>query len=210
MEKISATYYGKDFPIAVVTDHFRRHTNAENVPEQPYFTTTVTNLKNNTPLDIQEVIINAPAPGTPTDSLYKYPTVPCRETGYSYEIDTDEYPLVLTVHRPFIVPMAPITVTAGEDVSFVLKVRNPANDVSAEFDTGIVYNEHVMKNYSVNGMDVDLKTYTYNLPEGAEFNEETLEFNWRPARDQKGEYSITFITNDGIIPEKETVKIMVV
>ncbi len=210
MEKISATYYGKDFPIAVVTDHFRRHTNAENVPEQPYFTTTVTNLKNNTPLDIQEVIINAPAPGTPTDSLYKYPTVPCRETGYSYEIDTDEYPLVLTVHRPFIVPMAPITVTAGEDVSFVLKVRTPAKDVSAEFDTGIVYNEHVMKNYSVNGMDVDLKTYTYNLPEGAEFNEETLEFNWRPARDQKGEYSITFITNDGVIPEKETVKIMVV
>jgi hypothetical protein len=124
-------------------------------------------------------------------------------------VDTDDYPLVLTVHRPFIVPVTPVTVNAGENVSFTLTVRNPATDISDRSDTGIVYNEHVMSNYCVKGTKVTLKTYSPNLPDGAHFDEETLKFSWTPEKAQKGEHTITFITNDGIIPEKAYVKITV-
>ncbi len=63
---------------------------------------------------IKKVEINAPAPGTPQDSLYRHPTVPCQQTGYRFAVDTDNYPLPLTVYRPFIQPIAPVHVVCGE------------------------------------------------------------------------------------------------
>lgn len=216
-------------PIAVVTDHFRRHTNAENVPEQPYFTTKVTGLSflgsillhaNNdncvTSKEIsrtawiQEVEIHAPAPGTPPDSLYPYPTVPCLESGYRFRVDTDDYPLPLTVHRPFIHPIAPVRLSPGEAYSVVLTVRNPASDISEEADNGIIYNEQVARlNYGVKGMDVPLALSCENLPEGAAFDPDSRRFSWTPTEEQQGEYRIVFVVNDGVMPEKMTLKIEV-
>jgi len=216
-------------PIAVVTDHFRRHTNAENVPEQPYFTTKVTGLSFLSPILlhvnndnciiseedsrtawIQEVEIHAPAPGTPSDSLYPYPTVPCLESGYRFRVDTDDYPLPLTVHRPFIHPIAPVRLSPGEAYSVVLTVRNPASDISEEADNGIIYNEQVARlNYGVKGMDVPLTLSCENLPKGAAFDPDSRRFSWTPAEGQQGEYRIVFAVNDGVMPEKMTLKIKV-
>lgn len=241
-------------PVAVVTDHYRRHTNAENVPEQPYFTTDVTGLSILKPLvlhkvsdthvinlhcnqeggaprlhsaeecyasDVQEinaegytqaewvrkVEIHAPAPGTPRDSLYSYPTVPCAETGYRFRTDTDDYPLPLTVHRPFIHPIAPVGLTVGEAYSVMLTVRNPASDISEEADNGVIYNEQVARlNYGVKGMDVPLSLRCENLPEGAVFDAENLRFTWTPKAGQQGRYEIVFVVDDNVLPEKMVLK----
>lgn len=212
-------------PIAVITDRFRRHTNAENVPEQPYFTTGVEGLEFVQPVTlhtpsgrtkttdtgiVREVEINAPAPGTPRDSLYSHPTVPCKDTGYTFPVATDDYPLPLTVHRPFIRPMAPVRLPVGENCRFTLAVRNPATDISDEADNGILYNEQAARlNYSVKGASVVLTLSCENLPRGACFNAESGEFFWTPSADQIGEYAVTFAVDDGVIPEKMTVSITV-
>lgn len=196
-------------PIAVITDHYRRHTNAENVPEQPYFTTTVTGLELMDVSQIAEIHIHAPAPGTPPDSLYAYPTIPCRETGYSFAVDTDDYPLPLTVHRPFIRPIAPVSVTADETLYLKLSVRNPATDISDEADSGMIYNEQQRLNHSVRGASVTLSLSCENPPEGAAFDAAEKTFSWTPSSAQCGEYSIVFVVDDGVIPEKTTVRITV-
>jgi len=258
-------YCTKDIkPIAVITDHYRRHTNGENVPEQPYFTTGVTGLEIRRPLIlhedcpenrtsgadrtsaiakedterqspisasapgsgstvsdsaesglrqdawIQEIEINAPAPGTPQDSLYPYPTVPCQDTGYRFGLDTDHYPLPLTVYRPFIRPIAPVRIAPGSACTLTLTVRNPASDISTEADNGMIYNEKAARlNHSVQGMDIPLTLYCGNLPPGAAFDPIRKEFTWIPTSEQIGEYVVTFTVDDGIIPEKTDIRITV-
>lgn len=199
-------------PVAVITDHYRRHTNAENVPEQPYFTTGVEGLEIKGQMDdtVLEVEINAPAPGTPRDSLYSCPTVPCQETGYTFPVATDDYPLPLTVHRPYIRPIAPIRLTVGESCSFTLSVRNPATDISEEADNGMIYNEQSARlNHSVKGASVTLTLSCENLPGNASFDTESGAFTWTPSEDQRGEQKIVFVVDDGVIPEKMTVQITV-
>ena len=200
-------------PFALITHHFRRHTNAENVPEQPYFTTTVKNLEFrncDSSYATKIVEINAPAPGTPTDSLYSHPTVPCAETGYHFAVDTNDYPLPLTVYRPFIQPVAPITVSVGELCTFTITARNPATDISDEADNGIIYNEQVFnRHHSVKGANISLTLSCENLPDDAVFNAETGHFTWTPGESSRGAHQITFVVNDGIIPEKMTVNVSV-
>lgn len=199
-------------PIAVITDNFRRHTNMENVPNEPYFTTSVENLSIrclSTPSaqpDIAEITINCPAPATPQDSLYSYPTIPCAETGYSFKTPTDKYPLPLTVHRPFIQPIGPVSVEAGETIRFELIARNPASDISDEADDGIIYNEMTILNPSVKGAKIPLNVYCENLPENAVFDADSRVFEWRTAKTQKGTYNLVFTADDGIIPESITVE----
>ena len=216
-------------PIAAVTDHYRRHTNAEDVPEQPYFTTEVTGLEIHRPLVlwdgtkdgqprtlhaksdcVKQVEINAPAPGTPQDSLYPLPTAPCQETGYHYEVETDNYPLPLTVYRPYIQPVAPVRIRAGELCRIRLSVRNPASDVSEEATGTRLYNGQVLlPHYSVKGVASPLQITCENLPEGAQLNPDDTEFLWTPTGSQKGEHYIVFAVDDGLMPEKMRIKITV-
>ena len=216
-------------PIAAVTDHYRRHTNAEDVPEQPYFTTEVTGLEIHRPLIlwdgtkdgqprtlhgksdcVKHVEIHAPAPGTPQDSLYPLPTAPCQETGYHYEVETDIYPLPLTVYRPYIQPVAPVRIQAGELCRIHLSVRNPASDVSEEATGTRLYNGQVLlPNYSVKGVASPLQIACENLPEGAHLDLAGMEFLWTPTSGQKGDYGIVFAVDDGLMPEKMRVKITV-
>ncbi len=209
-------------PVAAVTNHYRRHTHAENVPEQPYFTTTVEKLSLKRPLHInstsaeekrassvQQVEVCAPAPGTPADSLYPYPTVPCRDTGYQFSVATDDYPLPLTVHRPFIRPIAPVRLRVGEACRLTLTVRNPATDISDTADAAIIYGERNRSNYSVKGTDVKLSLSCGALPAGASFNSEEALFTWTPDDGQRGAHTVTFSVDDGIIAEPMTVKLFV-
>lgn len=196
-------------PVAVITHHFRRHTNAENVPEQPYFTTTVKNLEIRQPLPVAYVDVNAPAPGTPADSLYPYPTVPCSETGYSFPVDTDEYPLPLTVHRPYIRPVGIQKLSVGDPYLLDLEIRCPASDVSDVPYSGIIHGEQSALHHSVKGIKKDLKLSAERLPAGADLDAEKRQFRWRPDSSQIGEHQIIFIVDDGVIPERITVKFVV-
>lgn len=210
-------------PIAVINHHFRRHTNAENVPEQPYFTTTVEGLTIKKEIQVrpdtghgcgdgfvEQIEIKAPAPGTPRDSLYTYPTVPCSDTGFCFAVATDDYPLPLTVHRPFICPVAPITIKAEETCGFQLVVRNPVTDIPTPAEKEGILNEHAEEHYySVKGSKVTLSLSCENLPQGACFDTESGEFSWTPSSEQRGEYAIAFRVDDGLIPEKTTVRINV-
>ena len=194
-------------PVALITHRFRRHTNTENVPDQPYFTTTVEGLEMTQPLSSAHVEIKAPAPGTPMDSLYPYPTVPCGETGYAFRKDTDHYPLPLTVHRPYIRPVGIQHIKAGEKYSLNLQVRNPATDISDVPYSGIIYGEQKPTYYSVKGAgsDLVLKLSAEHMPEGASFDAEKGRFFWQPEPSQTGEHTVVFVVDDGIIPEKTSV-----
>ncbi len=202
-------------PIAVITDNFRRHTNRENIPDEPYFTTSVEDINiiglstPSTQPDIKEIIINCPAPATPCDSLYGHPTIPCRETGYRFNVPTDKYPFPLTVHRPFIEPIPPVKVHASETVRFTLTVRNPASDISDRADDGIVYNELTLLNPSVGGVNVPLDVYCENLPENAVFDSDGLTFIWQTQITQHGIYDLIFTVDDHVIPESMTVTVTV-
>lgn len=196
-------------PVAVVTDRFRRHTNAENVPEQPYFTTTVRNLELRQPLPVSHVEINAPAPGTPTDSLYPHPTVPCRDTGYHFLVDTDEYPLPLTVHRPYIRPVGIQRLTVGVPYALDLEIGCPASDISDIPYNGIIHGEQSALHHSVKGMKTDLKLSAEHLPQGAVLDAEKRQFRWQPDASQAGEHEVIFLVDDGVIPEKMTIRFTV-
>ncbi len=196
-------------PIAVITDHFRRHTNAENIPGQPYFTTTVKDLEIRQPLPVAYVDINAPAPGTPADGFYSYPTVPCNETGYSFKVDTDKYPLPLTVHRPYIRPVGVQELRAGKAYTLDLEIRCPASDVSDIPYNGIIHGEQSALHHSVRGIQTDLKLSAERLPHGADLDVEKRQFHWLPDASQIGEHEVVFIVDDGVIPEKMTVKLIV-
>ena len=196
-------------PIVTITDHFRRHTNAENVPEQPYFTTAVEDLQIAPSMQISRIEINAPAPGTPSDSLYPYPTVPCKETGYHYQVDTDAYPLPLTVYRPYIKPVGLQKIKVGEAYSLTLIVRCPASDVSDEPYNGIVYGQQMPLHHSVKGVKTALRFSAENIPAGASFDAEKRLFCWCPGASQTGDHEVTFTVDDGVIPEKMTIRFTV-
>ena len=111
------------------------------------------------------------------------------ENGYTYEIPTDDYPLPLTVFRPFFRNLHSQTITAGETVSFTVEARNPANGVPIFQDAP----------ETSNLSDADGLVFgTDALPEGAHFDAETRLFTFTP--EKPGTYPITFTLDDGIIP----------
>lgn len=194
--------------IALITNHFKRHTNREYVKEESYFTTTVEDVNLPENFSVKKIAIHAPAPGTPTDSLYPYPTLPIPENGYQFATKTEDYPLPLTVHRPFIVPMERQIVQSGDMVSFKVKVRNPAIEAEESEAESFIYNE-AMKNrdYTVKGIGIEVRIRAENLPEDSIFDEESGVFTWKPKT--CGIYQIVFICDDGVIPEKTVVEIEV-
>lgn len=108
--------------VALVTNRRKRPANFEYVPEQPYHTTSVTEVSLPEGVSVKQVLVDAPAPGTPADSLYSAPTLPIPENGYHFAVETDEYPLPLTVYPPF----------AG---------RDPAKETSRKPVPGVIYNQ---------------------------------------------------------------------
>jgi hypothetical protein len=124
-------------------------------------------------------------------------------------VATDIYSLPLTVHRPYFEPIAPINIKANEAITLKLNIKNPSSDISEVADDGIVYNEMVIKNYCVGGVQALLDVSAKDLPEGANFNPESLTFSWTPNTDQLGEYNITFTLDDAYIEEHMILKIHV-
>ena len=124
-------------------------------------------------------------------------------------METDNYPLPLTVYRPYIRPVAPVKVQAGELCQVVLSVGRPASDISDEASSTRIYNEQLCPNYSVKGVISSLQISCKNLPEGAEFDAGSMRFLWTPTKEQQGEHRIVFVVDDGLMPEKMQMKITV-
>lgn len=197
--------------IAKVTNHYKRHTNLEYVPGQAYFTTTVSNLKVfDSEVTIKEVEVNAPAPGTPLDQYYHYPTVAIPENGYSYLIKTEDYPLPQTVFRPFLITQEKQQVKFGETLKVKLEVRNPASETTLEEPDGFIYNETVTKkDYVVAGVHCKVNLSVENLPFGAMYEELSQTITWKPQSDQVGIHELIIGLDDGVIKEEMKMSIEV-
>ncbi len=183
--------------VVLVTNNYKRHTGNEYVPDEPYFTTTCENVKLGL-LSRQNVIIDAPAPGTPADSCYADIRLPIPENGYSFAVSTQEYPLPLTVHRPYFSYIADQSVKLGDTLSLTVSARNPANGVRTT---------DKKPDAVIEPLDGGLTYSAENLPRGASFDAATRTLSFKPAA--AGTYNITFVITDGVIPVKKTIAVTV-
>ena len=78
---------------------------------------------------VKQVVIDAPAPGTPQDEGYGFPTLPCPENGYTYEKATEDYSLPLTVYRPFFAMPVSVWGRAEEELTLPVAVSYTHLDV---------------------------------------------------------------------------------
>ncbi|WP_321430432.1 putative Ig domain-containing protein [uncultured Methanolobus sp.] len=64
--------------------------------------------------------------------------------------------------------------------------------------------------FTITATDPDLNDLGYSistLPQGAEFDEDTLTFSWTPDYEQSGSHSITFTVSDGDLSDSETISV---
>ena len=167
-----------------VTNTRKRDPVREYVKEYAYKTTAVTNLSVPAGLSVQEATINRPAPGTPPDSLYAFPTAPSAANPYSYTVANANYPFPLTVHRPQFDFVAKQTVKEAHVLQFAVNARTPATGVALSYSAA-------------------------NLPAGASFAPATRTLSWTPRYGQAGTYTMQFIVDDGVIPETQNVSVTV-
>ncbi len=209
VKNINAMVSEKASKYVLVNQKYKRPTNLEYVPNQEYHSTgNSVELMEEEVCKAIEVIVNAPAPGTPADKLYANPTSACVENGFSFETDTDEYDLPRTVYRPYFVSIGDIETEVGRVVCFDVIVRNPATDGTTGEAEGKSYNEGIVfNNYTVECQSGTIWIQAENLPEGADFDELAGSFIWTP--EEEGEYDITFTANDGVIPISMTVHVSV-
>jgi hypothetical protein len=200
--------------VVAVTNHYTRATNKEYILDEPYFTTEVKNLEVSGcdealgEADISYVTVNAPAPGTPADSLYPYPTVPVAENGYSFKVPTEEYPLPLTVHRPFFEAIPAQKVKKGDVLCVPVVLKDPASEISDREDSGFIYNEQKKdRDYLVSGVKRSCKVTLESTYDGAIYKDADRMFVWDTADMEAGSYQICFGADDGLI--KEYGKLMV-
>lgn len=167
-----------------VTNTKKRDPVREYVKDFPYKTTTVTNVVVPPGMEVQDVVVDRPAPGTPPDTLYGYPTAPSASAPYAFAIPNASYPLPLTVHRPFFEVISDKSIKEARPLQFVVRAKSVAPGMDLE--------------YSATG-----------LPEGATFDPGTRTFAWTPKYGQAGVYTTRFVVDDGVIPEHKAIEIKV-
>lgn len=197
--------------VVLVENHYKRRTNHEYLLNQPYFTTDVSELTTDiSQEEIRRVEVNAPAPGTPKDSLYQYPTVPSPKTGYHYVTETLHYKLPLTVYRPYFQTLPVQKVKKGELVCFKVIVRDPASEVCKKPSESFIYNEgNNTEKCILNGVDRNIDVKLVSEYEGTYFDGQTCEFRWDTTKIDCGLYEVMFQCNDGILCEYGYYKVQV-
>jgi hypothetical protein len=75
--------------IVEVTNTRKREPDLEYVKDIPYKTTTVDDVVSPPTLHVERITVDKPAPGTPPDLLYTYPTAPSAAHPYGYSIEED-------------------------------------------------------------------------------------------------------------------------
>ena len=133
---------------------------------------------------MQEVTVDRPAPGTPPDTLYTLPTAPSAARPYSYAVANANYPLPLTVFRPFFDSIGRRSTQEATPLQFTVNAKTPAAGVALTYSAS-------------------------NLPSGAVFDPASRTFSWTPRYGQAGTYQPRFIVNDGVLPESVVVAVTV-
>jgi polygalacturonase len=169
--------------VVTVTHRYKRPTNFEFYPNEPYIETT-TQAKGLSGLRVRPETIEAPEPGTPPDELYSKETAVANDAASGYMEQRTEYPR--TVNRPWLKGAKNQTVKAGEVVTMKLEAVNPAD-----------YTEEGP--YAV--------TITCEAkPEGSTFADNT--FTWKVAEDtEPGPYYIKFVLTDGVLPVSRVARV---
>lgn len=219
LQNIQASHSDKIETVVTVKNLYKRPAGYEYVKDYKYSTTTVKEVAIEDSLSVKSIIVDAPAPGTPKDSFYVYDTVAIPETGYTYPLETKDYPLPQTVFRPFFYEIKKQSVKAGETLKFNVVARQPAFETSLLETDGKIYNESISsKDYTVQGNLKPMVLEVEGIPEHARFNASAFEpgkpctFEWTPRNENIRDevYTILFKADDGIIPVNMAVEILVI
>lgn len=218
LKNIQADHAKEMEQIVCVKNTFKRPAGLEYVPEYAYHTTDVEGVEIDHRLTVKTVTVNAPAPGTPKDSLYTYETVAIPEHGYHFSTSTTKHSLPQTVYRPFFFKVPEQSIKAGETLSFEVIARQPAFEASLLETDGKVYNESLeVRDFTVRGIKQPMTLKAVELPKGAVFDTSAFTpgkpcvFNWTPSLEEVRQepYILTFIADDGMIPVRMKVKVKV-
>ncbi len=204
--------------VVLVTQKYKRPAGFDYVPEESYSETSVSAFELSKELTVCEKVVEAPAPGTPPDSLYPYPTAATLENGFQEEEPDLDVTALQTVFRPFFHPVPEQRVRAGEAFNINITARQPAFEACQLEAESKIYNETVKSGEQlVNGIDKPMKLFCTGLPLGAECN--TSEFYpgnpvtvfWKTKEeDARNEpYQVTFTADDGILPVSINVELYV-
>ena len=175
--------------VVLVQQNYKRETNHEFVPDEPYFSTTVENCSIASDLEVEKAVVNAPEPGTPQDTLYSYPTNPLLDEEFVKEYVAEKRELPRTVWRPFFASIPDVTAEKGDTVEFKVTTLNPAD----QHEAGVTY---------------PVEVTALEFPEGASFSDGI--FSWTIPEDaESGEYPVTFQLNDGLNKATKTAMITV-
>lgn len=206
IEMSQITMVGK---MALVTNLYKRPTHFEYCKEYPYQKTTVSGLV----IDeegrqmLKEVVVEAPAPGTPKDSLYPYPTAATRENGFTFEIETKDYPIPETVYRPFIKKYKPLMLSPGETRELTIVYRAPACEVLSDEELETLFEENRYQNNPVvHGKQKKIVLTLEKAPLGVKLDGDRL---WVKQNQNMGETEeIVLSIDDGIRKEYQTIQII--
>ncbi len=193
LQDINADIAEDTLELVCVANQYKRHTGLEYIPGEPYFSTGNEGLKAES-LNMEEVTVDCPAPGTSADDIYPNMKLPIPEYGYSYAVPTEEYELPRTVFRPYFRSLHDQTIKVGDTLSLTVEARNPADGIPSFEETP----EAVITDNGNN-----LVFGTEDLPKGASFDAEMHQFTFTP--NAPGEYEVTFTLDDGVIPVRRTV-----
>lgn len=89
--------------LALVESNYRRATNREYILHQPYVKTSVEDVTFPENWRVKQVVIDAPAPGTPQDEATAFPRCPVRKTA----IPIQKLQRIIPCLSPYTVPFLP-------------------------------------------------------------------------------------------------------
>lgn len=207
--------------IICVENYYKRPTNKEFILNEEYLTTSVNSLEmdgnkydhisqKDVCKDFAVVTVNSPEPGTPADCNYPFKSIACLETGYHYEVSTNDYPLPLTVFRPFFSMPKTLKLKKGEAKSFPVILRDPASETTQDKPSSYIYNEQKKGNiYTVSGKKRQILVSIKEQEPGIFYDRLSKELVINTNQMQKNNICITLIADDHVIPEEYVISLVV-
>lgn len=167
-----------------VEHHYKRRTCFEFVPDEPYFTTGVSEVCIPAEASVEHVVIDAPEVGTPPDRLYELPTLPSVDNGYRYAVPNERKSLPRTVNLPYFLTRFEPKVKVGERFVCQVELRDPLNEAER------------------------WEVCVEGVPDGARFDGCAVQ--WNPSSDDRGVHAIVFTAMSQGLSVEKAVTIMVV
>lgn len=140
--RLKAVDAGRNARLIRVSDAWKRPTGFEYVRNEPYMGTGVEDLVIPPEMDVEDVNLVSPEPGTPFDDLYPYPNRADAASGYTYTTRlTGPSRLPSTVHPPYFQAQQIYRIRPGERLDITVSVRNPG--IEADLEEGLVSARHL-------------------------------------------------------------------